>query len=146
MLDLHLDGPSTELSERIDALISTLEPTGLRPLLCETFLLGAEAAAQQADVRRARFLLTRADPLLRQQPQPSYRIRRELLRSRLAGSHAERISAALDAFRQATRHELRPLVRAAALHLGRTYEAREDYSSALKYYQEAGNDAGHRSA
>jgi tetratricopeptide (TPR) repeat protein len=146
LLDVHLDGPSTELDGRIDALIATLEPTGLRPLLCESILLGAEAAVQHGDVRRARFLLTRADPLLRLQPQPSYRIRRELLRSRLAASHAERIAAAMEAFRQATRHELRPLVRAAALQLGRTYEAREDFSSALKYYQEAGNDAGHRSA
>jgi tetratricopeptide (TPR) repeat protein len=131
---------------RIDDLIATLEPTGLRPLLCDATLLGAEAAVQQGDVRRARFLLSRADPLLKLQPQPSFRIRRELLRSRLAASHAERISAALEAFRQATRHELRPLIRTAALHLGKTYEAREDYSSALKYYQEAGNDAGHRSA
>src|SRR6185436_9856855 len=146
MLDLHLDGPSAEFTGRIDGLIATLESTGLRPLLCESYLLGAEAAVLQGDVRRARFLLGRADPLLRLQPQPSFRIRRELLRSRLAGSHAERISSALEAFRQATRHELRPLVRASALHLGRTYEAREDYSSALKYYQEAGNDAGHRSA
>ena len=146
MLDLHLDGPSAEFTGKIDALISTLEATGLRPLLCESYLLGAEAAVLQGDVRRARFLLGRADPLLQFQPQPSFRIRRELLRSRLAASHAGRVSAALEAFRQATRHELRPLIRAAALHLGRTYEAREDYSSALKYYQEAGNDAGHRSA
>src|SRR4030095_3350791 len=78
---------------RIDELLSTLESTGLRPLLCEAHLLGAEAAGQQGDLRRARFLLSRADPLLKLQPQPSFRIRRELLRSRLAASHAERISA-----------------------------------------------------
>jgi tetratricopeptide (TPR) repeat protein len=132
--------------EQIEALIATLEPTGLRRLTCEAHLHGAEAAVQRGDVRKARQLLARADPLLKLQPQPSFRVRRELLRSRLAGSHAEQIRAALEAFRLATRHELRPLGRAAAIHLGRTYEAREDYSSALKYYQEAGEHAGNRSA
>jgi len=38
------------------------------------------------------------------------------------------------------------LRQAAALQLARLYEARDDYPSALRYYQEAGDYAGNRSA
>src|SRR5205085_11758608 len=114
------------------------ESAGLRPLLCEAQLLGAEASLKDGDLRRARRQLHRAEPLLESRPQPSYRIRRDLIRARLAVSHAEQIRAALDAYRLATKHEPWPLVHAAALQLAQTYEDREDYGSALKSYQVAG--------
>ena len=145
MVDLS-KGSSAEIVDRAEALISVLESAGLRSLHGEALFLGAEASLKIGDLRRARVLLHRIDPLLESQPQPSYRIRRDLLRSRLAGSQAEQIRASLDAYRLAIKHELWPLVHTAALQLGQSYEAREDYSSALKYYQEAGAYAGNRSA
>jgi tetratricopeptide (TPR) repeat protein len=140
------EGSSPEIAQRADALTSIFEAAGLRSFLCESQLLGAEASAKGGDLRRARQRLARVAPLVEQRPQPSFRIRRDLLRSRLAVSHAQQIRAALDAYRLATKHELWPLVHLAALQLARSYEAREDYSSALKYYQEARAYAGHRSA
>lgn len=149
LMTLALDlssGKPEQVCERAEALISVLDAAGLRVLLCEARLLCGEAALTTGDVRRARFQLARLQPLLELQPQPTFRIRRDLLKSRLEGPLAERIHASLDAFRLATKHELRPLIQAAALEVGRGYEAREDYASAIKYYQEAGQHAGTRSA
>lgn len=145
MLDVA-DGATPALAGRIEDLIGALEESSLRPLMCEALLLGAEAQVQLGDHRRVRSLLGRLQPLFARQPQPSFRIRSALLRARLDGTPGERLRAGLDAFRQATDVELGPLRRAAALALARLYESREDYPSALRYYQEAGDDAGHRSA
>jgi tetratricopeptide (TPR) repeat protein len=131
---------------RIEELIVALESSGLRGLLCDARLLGAETNLRAGRPRRARTLLVGAGRLLETLPQPSLRVRYDLLRSGLEGTPSERLQAALEAYKRATKHELRNLSQAAALQLARGYEAREDYSTALQYYQEARTYAGHKSA
>jgi tetratricopeptide (TPR) repeat protein len=148
LIELGLDAqvaPERALP-RIDDLISELEPSGLRPLLCDARLLGAETNLRAGRPRRARALLARAGRLLETLPQPSLHVRHDLLRSSLEGSPSQRLQAALEAYKRATKHELRVLSQAAALQLARGYEAREDYSTALKYYEEARTYAGNKSA
>lgn len=139
-------GRPDALAEQAERLVAVLEPTELAPLRGEALLAAAEAQARAGNSRRAGALLGRLAPLLALQPPPSWRIRAGLLRARLAPSASARIRAATEALHAAARHELRPLCHAAALELARSYEAQEDYSSALRYYQEAGDYAGSRSA
>ena len=144
---LDVAGGATEIvAGRLEELIGALEESGLRGLLCEALVLGAEAQVQVGRARRARALLGRLEALFPKQPQPSFRIRAGLVRARLEAPGGARLRACLEAFRLATKHELGPLRRSAALALARLYEERADYPSALRYYQEARDDAGNRSA
>jgi tetratricopeptide (TPR) repeat protein len=149
ILDLEIRlaaGTAGTAAEQAEKLVAALDATELRPLRGEALLVAAEIQIEAGNPRRAAALLGRLGPLLERQPPPSWRIRSALLRSRLAASTSERIRASTEALRTAAKHELRPLCHAAALELARSYEAREDYSSAIRYYQEAGEYAGSRSA